>query len=105
MPSRSSPRTRGTSTSGRSGRTALPESKVLIPGVVNHQTNVVEHPELVAWRIMNFARLLGRERVIAGTDCGFCQGWHEIRVHPSIQWAKLRSLVEGAAIASDRLWG
>jgi 5-methyltetrahydropteroyltriglutamate--homocysteine methyltransferase len=83
----------------------LPESKVLIPGVVNHQTNVVEHPELVAWRIMNFARLLGRERVIAGTDCGFCQGWHEIRVHPSIQWAKLRSLVEGAAIASDRLWG
>jgi 5-methyltetrahydropteroyltriglutamate--homocysteine methyltransferase len=83
----------------------LPEGKVLIPGVVNHQTNVVEHPELVAWRIMNFARLLGRERVIAGTDCGFCQGWHEIRVHPSIQWAKLRSLVEGAAIASDRLWG
>jgi 5-methyltetrahydropteroyltriglutamate--homocysteine methyltransferase len=52
----------------------------------------VEHPELVAWRIQNLARLVGRENVIAGSDCGFCQGWHEIRVHPSIQWAKLRSL-------------
>lgn len=84
---------------------SLPEGKILIPGVVNHQTNVVEHPELVAWRLMNFARLLGRENVMAGTDCGFCQGWHEIRVHPSIQWAKLRSLSEGARLASERLWG
>jgi 5-methyltetrahydropteroyltriglutamate--homocysteine methyltransferase len=83
----------------------LPEGKVLIPGVINHQTNVVEHPELVAWRIENFARLLGRENVIAGTDCGFCQGWHEVRVHPSIQWAKLRSLAEGARLASKKLWG
>ncbi|MBO0694285.1 MAG: hypothetical protein J2P58_15375, partial [Acidimicrobiaceae bacterium] len=82
----------------------LPEGKVLVPGVVNHQTNVVEHPELVAWRIQNFARLLGRENVMAGTDCGFCQGWHEIRTHPSIQWAKLRSLSEGARLASERLW-
>jgi 5-methyltetrahydropteroyltriglutamate--homocysteine methyltransferase len=83
----------------------LPEGKVLIPGVINHQTNVVEHPELVAWRIENFARLLGRENLIAGTDCGFCQGWHEVRVHPSIQWAKLRSLAEGARLASKQLWG
>lgn len=83
---------------------SLPEGKVLVPGVVNHQTNVVEHPELVAWRLENFARLLGRENVMAGTDCGFCQGWHEIRVHPSIQWAKLAALAEGARLASERLW-
>jgi 5-methyltetrahydropteroyltriglutamate--homocysteine methyltransferase len=82
----------------------LPEGKILVPGVVNHQTNVVEHPELVAWRLENFARLVGRERVMAGTDCGFCQGWHEVRVHPSIQWAKLQSLAEGARLASQRLW-
>lgn len=83
----------------------LPAGKVLVPGVINHQTNVVEHPELVAWRIQNLARLVGRENVIAGSDCGFCQGWHEIRVHPSIQWAKLRSLAEGARLASKQLWG
>jgi 5-methyltetrahydropteroyltriglutamate--homocysteine methyltransferase len=83
----------------------LPDGKILVPGVINHQTNVVEHPELVAWRIQNFARLLGRENVIASSDCGFCQGWHEVRVHPSIQWAKLRSLAEGARLASKQLWG
>lgn len=82
----------------------LPEGKILVPGVVNHQTNVVEHPELVAWRLEQFARLVGRENVMAGTDCGFCQGWHEVRVHPSIQWAKLSALAEGARLASDRLW-
>ena len=82
----------------------LPDGKVLVPGVINHQTNVVEHPELVAWRIQNLARLVGRENVIAGSDCGFCQGWHEVRVHPSIQWAKLRSLSEGARLASKQLW-
>jgi 5-methyltetrahydropteroyltriglutamate--homocysteine methyltransferase len=82
----------------------LPDGKILVPGVINHQTNVVEHPDLVAWRIQNFARLLGRENVIAGSDCGFCQGWHEVRVHPSIQWAKLRSLAEGARLASKQLW-
>jgi 5-methyltetrahydropteroyltriglutamate--homocysteine methyltransferase len=82
----------------------LPDGKVLVPGVINHQTNVVEHPELVAWRIQNLARLVGRENVIAGSDCGFCQGWHEVRVHPSIQWAKLRSLAEGARLASKQLW-
>lgn len=82
----------------------LPDGKILVPGVINHQTNVVEHPELVAWRIQNFARLVGRENVLAGSDCGFCQGWHEVRVHPSIQWAKLRSLAEGARLASKQLW-
>lgn len=82
----------------------LPDGKILVPGVVNHQTNVVEHPELVAWRLEQLARLVGRENVMAGTDCGFCQGWHEVRVHPSIQWAKLTALAEGARLASERLW-
>jgi 5-methyltetrahydropteroyltriglutamate--homocysteine methyltransferase len=84
--------------------TKLPEGKVLIPGVVTHSTNVVEHPELVAWRIANFARLVGRENVIAGTDCGFSQHWNLIRTHPSIQWAKLKALAEGARLASRQLW-
>ncbi len=83
----------------------LPEGKILIPGIVSHQTNVVEHPELVAWRIKNYASVVGRENVIAGTDCGFSQGWNMIRVHPEVQWAKLRSLAEGAALASKDLWG
>jgi len=82
----------------------LPEGKILIPGVVTHSTNVVEHPELVAMRIRSFARLVGRENVIAGTDCGFSQNWNTIRVHPSIQWAKLQSLAEGARLASRQLW-
>jgi 5-methyltetrahydropteroyltriglutamate--homocysteine methyltransferase len=84
--------------------TKLPEGKVLIPGVVTHSTNVIEHPELVAQRIGNFARLVGRENVIAGTDCGFAQHWNMVRTHESIQWAKLRSLAEGAALASNELW-
>ncbi len=82
----------------------LPDGKILIPGVVTHSTNIVEHPELVAWRIQNFARIAGRENVIAGTDCGFAQHWNMIRTHESVQWAKLESLVEGAAIASKALW-
>lgn len=82
----------------------LPDGKILIPGVVSHQTNVVEHPELVSWRIQNYASVVGRENVIAGTDCGFAQGWHMIRMHEEVQWAKLRSLVEGAALASKALW-
>jgi len=82
----------------------LPEGKILIPGIVSHQTNVVEHPELVAWRIKNYASVVGRENVIAGTDCGFSQGWNMIRVHPEVQWAKLRALAEGAALASKDLW-
>jgi 5-methyltetrahydropteroyltriglutamate--homocysteine methyltransferase len=83
----------------------LPAGKILIPGVVTHSTNVVEHPELVAWRIQNFAGVVGRENVIAGTDCGFSQSYSIVRCHPSVQWAKLESLVEGARLASQQLWG
>jgi 5-methyltetrahydropteroyltriglutamate--homocysteine methyltransferase len=82
----------------------LPEGKVLIPGVISHATNVVEHPELVAERIVRLARLVGRENVIAGTDCGFAQGPFYRRVHPSIMWAKLGALAEGAKLASAELW-
>ncbi len=82
----------------------LPDGKILIPGLVSHQTNVVEHPELIAWRLKNFASVVGRENVIAGTDCGFSQFWDHIRVHPSVQWAKLKSLADGAALASQELW-
>ena len=83
----------------------LPEGKILIPGVIAHSTNIVEHPELVAWRIANFARLVGRENVMAGTDCGFSQGWNWARVHEEVQWAKLAALTEGAKLASAQLWG
>jgi 5-methyltetrahydropteroyltriglutamate--homocysteine methyltransferase len=82
----------------------LPDGKILIPGIISHQTNVVEHPELVAWRIKNYAGVVGKENVIASTDCGFSQGWQMIRVHPEVQWAKLSALVEGAALASKDLW-
>jgi 5-methyltetrahydropteroyltriglutamate--homocysteine methyltransferase len=82
----------------------LPDGKILIPGVISHATNVVEHPELVAMRIKNFASLVGRENVIAGTDCGFAQSYDIIRCHPSVMWAKLEALVEGARIASKDLW-
>ncbi|HUN42302.1 MAG TPA: cobalamin-independent methionine synthase II family protein [Acetobacteraceae bacterium] len=77
----------------------LPDGKMLIPGVVSHATNVVEHPELVADRIERFAKLVGRENVLAGTDCGLGG-----RVHPEIAWAKLRTLAEGAALATKRLY-
>ena len=80
--------------------TKLPEGKILIPGVVSHASNVVEHPELVADRILLYASLVGRENVIAGTDCGM-----GMRVHPQIAWAKLKALSEGAALASRELWG
>jgi 5-methyltetrahydropteroyltriglutamate--homocysteine methyltransferase len=82
----------------------LPAGKVLIPGVIAHTTAVVEHPETVAERIMNFARLVGRERVIAGADCGFAQGAMYQRQHPTVMWAKFAALVEGARLASERLW-
>jgi len=82
----------------------LTDGKLLIPGVISHATNVVEHPELVAERIVRLARLVGRENVIAGTDCGFAQGPFHRRVHPSIMWAKLGALVQGARIASKELW-
>jgi 5-methyltetrahydropteroyltriglutamate--homocysteine methyltransferase len=83
----------------------LPPGKVLIPGVISHATNIVEHPELVAQRIVRLAEIVGRENVMGGTDCGFAQSPFAQRVHPSIMWAKLRSLVEGAKIASQQLWG
>jgi 5-methyltetrahydropteroyltriglutamate--homocysteine methyltransferase len=82
----------------------LPEGKVLIPGVIAHTTAVVEHPETVAERLMNFAGLVGRERVIAGADCGFAQGALFQRQHPTIMWAKFEALVQGARLASERLW-
>ncbi|MCC6890451.1 MAG: cobalamin-independent methionine synthase II family protein [Hyphomicrobiales bacterium] len=82
----------------------LPEGAVLIPGVISHATNVVEHPELVAERIERYARLVGRENVVAGTDCGFAQGPFHRRVHPTIMWAKLEALAEGARLASKSLW-
>ena len=79
--------------------TRFPDGKILIPGVVSHATNVVEHPELVADRIVRFAGLVGRENVIASTDCGL-----GFRVHPQIAWAKLKALSEGAALASQQLY-
>jgi 5-methyltetrahydropteroyltriglutamate--homocysteine methyltransferase len=82
----------------------LPEGKILIPGVISHGTNVVEHPELVAERVVRLARLVGRENIIAGTDCGFAQGPFHQRVHPSVMWAKLQALVDGARLASAELW-
>ncbi|UGS34438.1 cobalamin-independent methionine synthase II family protein [Capillimicrobium parvum] len=83
---------------------ALPEGKKLIPGVVTHHTNVVEHPELIAERLKRLAGLVGRENVIGGTDCGFAQGAFLQRTHPEIQWAKLEALAEGARIATGQLW-
>src|SRR5215468_1522908 len=83
----------------------LPEDKVLVPGVVTHHTNVVEHPQLVAQRLVRLANVVGRDRVMGGTDCGFAQGAFVHRVHEEIQWAKLASLAEGAKIASRELWG
>jgi len=83
----------------------LPPSKTLIPGVISHATNIVEHPELVAQRLVRLAKLVGRENIMGGTDCGFAQSPFAQRVHPSIMWAKLRSLAEGARMATQELWG
>ena len=83
----------------------LPEGKCSIPGVVTHHTNVVEHPELVAERLVRLARVVGRENVMGGTDCGFAQGAFLSRVHPTIQWAKLEALAEGARLATKQLSG
>ncbi len=77
----------------------LPDGKILVPGVVTHATNALEHPELVAERITRFAERVGREHVIAGADCGFGS-----RIHPQLGWAKLQALAEGAELASRRLW-
>jgi 5-methyltetrahydropteroyltriglutamate--homocysteine methyltransferase len=78
----------------------LPEGRILIPGVVSHKTEVVEHPELVAQRLSRYADAVGKENVQAGTDCGMGMG----RVHHEIGWAKIESLVEGARLVSERLW-
>ena len=83
----------------------LPAGKILIPGIITHHTTTVEHPELVAERIVNFAGAIGKENLIAGTDCGFAQGETTQRVHPQVMWAKFESLAEGARIASKQLWG
>ena len=77
----------------------LPDGKLLIPGVVSHATNLIEHPDLVADRIIRLAKVVGREKVIAGTDCGLGG-----RIHPQIAWAKLTALSEGAKLASNELW-
>ena len=82
----------------------LPKDSMLVPGVISHATNVVEHPALVAERIVRIAKLVGRENVMAGTDCGFAQGPFHRRVHASIMWAKLETLAEGARLASRELW-
>ncbi len=82
----------------------LPQDKVLIPGVIESKTNYVEHPEVVAQRISRYARLVGREHVIAGTDCGFGTWVGQAAVDPGVVWAKMASLVEGARLASREFW-
>ena len=105
-PTRSRRPTRATSTSGRSGDAPRsPDDKVLIPGVITQSTVLVEHPELVAQRLVRFADVVGRERVIAGADCGFASFAGSNEVHPSIVWAKFKSLLDGSRIASKQLWG
>src|ERR1700734_3152924 len=83
----------------------LPDGRKLIPGVISHATNIVEHPELVAERVVRLSRLVGPENVLGGTDCGFAQTPYVRRVHPSIMWAKLEALAVGARLASRELWG
>jgi 5-methyltetrahydropteroyltriglutamate--homocysteine methyltransferase len=83
---------------------ALPEGKVLIPGVIEVQSNYIEHPELVAQRILRYANLVGRDNVMAGTDCGFSIHVGTAGVDPDVVWAKLSSLAQGAELASERLW-
>jgi 5-methyltetrahydropteroyltriglutamate--homocysteine methyltransferase len=83
----------------------LPEGKVLIPGVITHASNIVEHPELIAERLLRFAKLVGRENVLAGADCGFSsQATYNTEVHPTVIWAKFEALRDGARLASNRLW-
>jgi 5-methyltetrahydropteroyltriglutamate--homocysteine methyltransferase len=86
-------------------RVKLPEDTILIPGVIESKTNYIEHPELVAQRIARYAALVGRERVIAGTDCGFGTWVGQAAVDPGVAWAKMRSLADGARLASGTFWG
>ena len=90
---------------GGLARAKLPDDKILIPGVITQSTVLVEHPELVAQRLLRFAEIVGRERVIAGADCGFASFAGSNEVHPSIVWAKFQALSEGARLASKQLWG
>jgi 5-methyltetrahydropteroyltriglutamate--homocysteine methyltransferase len=87
------------------GEVRLPPDKVIIPGVLDSTTNYIEHPELVAQRLIRYAELVGREQVIAGTDCGFGTFAGTPMVHPDIVYAKLAAMVEGAELATRRLWG
>lgn len=83
----------------------LPEGKILIPGVITHCSNIVEHPELIAERITRYAKIVGRENVIPGSDCGFSsQATYEPEIHPKIVWAKFQAMAEGARLASRQLW-
>ena len=87
-------------------RVKVPEGKVLVPGVITHASNIVEHPELIAERIIRFARLVGRENVIAGADCGFSsQALYTTEVHPTVVWAKFKAMRQGADLATEQLWG
>jgi 5-methyltetrahydropteroyltriglutamate--homocysteine methyltransferase len=83
----------------------LPEGKALIPGVITHGSNFVEHPEAIAQRIARFAQVVGRENVVAGADCGFASFSTTCEVHPTVVWAKLAALAEGAHLATNELWG
>ncbi len=84
----------------------LPDGKAIIPGVITHASNIVEHPELIAERLVRYAKLVGRERVLAGADCGFSsQACYKTEVHPTVIWAKFQAMAEGARLASRQLWG
>ena len=86
--------------------TRLPEGKVLMPGVITHASNIVEHPLLIAERLVRFAKLVGRENVIASADCGYSsQATYRPEVHPTVMWAKFDAMAEGARLATDQLWG
>ena len=82
----------------------LPEGKAIIPGVIDSTTNYIEHPELVAQRIVRYAKLVGPENVMAGSDCGFATFASFLTVDPAITWAKLRAMADGAALASKELY-
>jgi 5-methyltetrahydropteroyltriglutamate--homocysteine methyltransferase len=84
----------------------VPEAKVLCPGVITHASNIVEHPELIAERLIRFAKLAGRENVMAGADCGFSsQALYRTEVHSTVVWEKFKALRRGADLASKQLWG
>ena len=87
-------------------RVKVPDGKVLVPGVITHASNIVEHPELIAERIIRFARLVGRENVMAGADCGFSsQALYNTEVHRTVVWEKFKAMRQGADLATEQLWG